>query len=176
MEAKPGADGLWSMHLHTKSRYAWAAIVAVASASAVGVLAVTASSQPRSRLLAQLEQRATPAKSTVRRGELKAIVRSRSYRLGLQVSPNTASVPNALSVRLIEGGRPLNGAHVTVTFSMPEMNMWHVFTSRLIPRRDGTYAAVEPVLGMAGTWQLLVHVTRRDLRSTTFTVADPMGS
>jgi hypothetical protein len=123
-----------------------------------------------------LEQPATPAKPTARTGALKATVRTGSYRLGLQVSPDRASVPNALSVRLTESGRPLNGAHVTVTFSMPEMNMWHVFTSRLTPGRHGTYAAVEPVLGMAGNWQLLVRVTRRDLRSTTFTVADPMGS
>jgi hypothetical protein len=164
------------MHLHTKSRCAWAAIAAVASASAVGILAVTASSQPRSQLLAQLERPATPAKPAARTGALKATVGTGSYRLGLQVSPDRASVPNALSVRVTEGGRPLNGAHVTVTFSMPEMNMWHVFTSHLAPQRHGTYAAVEPVLGMAGSWQLLVHVTRRNLRSATFTLTDRMGS
>ncbi len=163
------------MLLHTNSWCAAAAIAAVASAGAVGILAITASSQARSQLLAQLERPATPAKLIAGKGALKATARTGSYRLGLQVSPDRASVPNALSVRVTEGGRPLNGAHATVTFSMPEMNMWHVFTSRLVPQPHGTYAAAEPVLGMAGPWQLLVRVTR-GRRSTTFVVADRMGS
>jgi hypothetical protein len=177
MGAGRNAGALVCMHFNRKTRRVYAVIAAaVASVATIGILAVAASSQTRNGLLAQLEQPATPAKAAVGTGELKVQVGARSSRIALRVSPDRARVRNALSVRVTQRGRPLNGARVTVTFSMPAMDMWRVFTSQLSPTRNGTYAATEPVLGMAGTWRLNVHVTTLDLRSTSFAVNDRMGA
>jgi hypothetical protein len=122
------------------------AVAAVLALSLGGVVALTAPRAQRSALLAGLER---PAQA------LPVVVLGHAHRLTLAASPNRASARNEILVRLGSRGR---GARVTVSWSMPAMNMWHVLTSCLRPRGDGVYAAEVPVLGMAGDWRLYVRV------------------
>jgi hypothetical protein len=73
-------------------------------------------------------------------------------------------------------GRPLTGAEITITFSMPAMNMWQAFAVMLRATSRGRYAAKMPFVGMAGAWRLDVTVRRAGHRATGFVVDDAFGS
>ena len=138
---------------------------------AIAGLAATASSQHRGTVLRQLERPATLAS-----GARLNVVRSiRPYVATVEVTPNRASLHNGLSVRLTRHARPLDGAAVSVTFSMPAMNMWHILTSRLAPAGNGVYSTTEPIFGMAGRWQLRLDVSPPGTRRLAFTVVDRMA-
>ena len=77
------------------------------------------------------------------------------------LGPNRASVANRLAIRLTDHGRPVSGARVRVSFSMPSMGMWNAYTAVLTPAGAGRYAGTVPVLGMAGQWQLRIDVAAR---------------
>ena len=143
---------------------------------AVGVLAATASTSGRGSVLRQLERPATQGGARTASDGLEAVVRAQRYRLAVALTPNRAAVRNRLSVRLSDDGRPLNGARITVTFSMPVMNMWGVLTTRLEPTGNGTYTTTLPVLGMAGSWQLRLSAAAPGGRSIRRTLDDRMGA
>lgn len=96
-------------------------------------------------------------------------VRPHSFGIDVRMTPNRARVRNALQVHLTDHGMPVNGARVSATFSMPVMNMWHVLTTALIPSGEGTYGATEPVLGMAGVWQIVIRASRPHAPTLSFT-------
>jgi hypothetical protein len=134
--------------------------------------ALASGAPSRGKILAALEQPAAPAPSQ----HTVAIANAGPYRLVLDMGPNRASVANGLSLRISDHGRAVGGAHVTVGFSMPSMNMWHAYTSRLAPGPAGSYRTAVPILGMSGTWQLRVHVTRPGAAAITVNVNDRLGA
>jgi hypothetical protein len=94
----------------------------------------------------------------------------------LVIAPNRAAVRNRISVALTKRGRPVDGAQVTLTFSMPAMNMWNAFALQLAPSGDGAYSATEPVVGMTGLWQVRARATLAGASTFTFTVIDRVGA
>ncbi len=120
-------------------------LLAAALAALVG-LAVTAG-QNRAAVLSELQRPAGVQTTTW-------VVDRGTYRLRVELSPNRAGYPNHLLLSLTDGGRRSQIDSARVTFSMPAMNMWNVFTSSLRHTRTGAYIADEPVLGMAGRWRL----------------------
>lgn len=78
--------------------------------------------------------------------------------LRLQVEPNRARARNVVSLRLTQGGQPVHGARVNVTYGMPAMDMGNGLSNVLPPRSSGTYSLREPILGMAGLWTLRFDV------------------
>ncbi len=169
-----GAE-LACMGLSVKRMRVWAA-VAVLPVAGVGALAATASTPSRQALLNELQTAATPARAASGPG-VRIVGPARSgYSVTLSSSPNEASGPNRVSIRVTRHGRPVIGARVRLSFSMPSMNMWRAYTTGLNPAGTGRYGATVPVLGMAGHWQLRVRVSPRS--SSTFSVAitDRMGA
>jgi YtkA-like len=122
------------------------------------VLSLSASGKPGAAL-SELGRAATPV--SVHPTLATFVIARGPYRAQVSVSPNIAASPNQLVVRLMRRGRPVSGARIRVVFSMPAMNMWGGFTSRLASHAGGLYVRQEPVLGMAGVWQLRVDVTGR---------------
>ncbi len=116
----------------------WIASAVAIIALALGVAAVTASSSTRTSLYSQLQRPAI------------------THHVELAFATNRASLPNRLSLRL-----PDDAARVTVSFSMPSMNMWNGLTGTLVPSGHGTYSMRVPVLGMPGTWLLQFRVAPR---------------
>jgi hypothetical protein len=98
------------------------------------------------------------------------------YAVVLSSAPNSASGPNRMSVRVTRHGRPLTGARVRLSFSMPSMNTWQAYTTVLKPSGPGRYEATVPVLGMAGAWQLRVRVSPRSSAAFLVTIIDRMGA
>ncbi len=82
------------------------------------------------------------------------------------LSPNRASAPNRLTLQLPPGAR------VTVSFSMPSMDMWNGFTTTLTETAHGTYTANVPVLGMPGSWRMQFRVAPRGGAPYTVNVDD----
>lgn len=81
------------------------------------------------------------------------------YLMTVALTPNRADGPIRLSVHLRRGGRPVDRARIEVAFSMPSMNMWNGYATRLSAVGHGTYAATVPVLGMPGRWRLRLALT-----------------
>jgi hypothetical protein len=140
----------------------------------IGVLAATASQPGRSLLLRALQRPATFATASVGPGRVSTVIPVGPYRLALRLTPNRAGLRDHLVLAVTTGGRPLVGAKLTVVFSMPVMNMWQALTTQLAPHGNGAYSADEPVLGMAGLWQMRVHVASHDAPSLDLTVDDNM--
>lgn len=151
-----GADGvaLSVVRFALTRTHRWVAAVVFAGALlAAGALAA-ASSPTRHALLVQLQRPATPSAllpapraQTWRRS-------STGYLMTVALTPNRVDGPIRLLVDLRRGGRPVDRARIDVAFSMPSMNMWNAYATRLSASGHGSYAATVPVLGMPGRWRL----------------------
>ena len=148
--------------------------IALVPALAIGGLAATASSQTRGSVLRQLERPAAvvrPAPAVDARAG-KAAITAGGLRFVVRMTPNHAAVHDRLSVAVSAGGRPVAGARVSVSFSMPAMDMWSGLTTQLPASGPGTYSATEPILGMPGVWQLRVTIGAPGQPTTSFLVND----
>ena len=95
-----------------------------------------------------------------------------SLRYNLALAPNRASMANRLVLTLSAGGHPLSAATVTVTFSMPAMDMFNAFSLVAHPLTPGIFVATVPLVGMAGAWRLDIRVSRPGRPAIVFAVAD----
>lgn len=148
--------------------------IALVPALAIGGVAATASSQTRGSLLRQLERPAAvvrPAAAVDAEGG-RAALSAGGLRFLVRMTPNHASVHDRLTIGVFAGGRPVAGARVTVSFSMPAMNMWSGLTTQVPATGPGTYSAAEPILGMPGVWQLRVTITAPGRPATSLLVND----
>ena len=139
-------------------------------------LAATASTTSRHALLGELERAAVPARASGGRGFRVARMSATGSSIVLVLGPNRAHVANSLALRLTDHGRPVSGARVRVSFSMPSMGMWNAYMAVLAPAGVGRYSAVVPVLGMAGRWRLGVVVVSGVGGSSRFVVMDGLGA
>jgi YtkA-like len=147
----------------------WTLLATVPALLAIALLAATSNSggspfvqlQRPATFAAGSTQPATTSAVAGRFGPrpIAAVVHAQDYGLGLTLAPNRASMRNRLAIVLRHGGQPVTGARVTVVYGMPAMNMQNAYTSPLTASPNGTYAAIQPVLGMPGIWQLRVTVT-----------------
>jgi YtkA-like len=112
----------------------------------------------RATVYQQLQRPATFASRSVGPGPVSTALQAHGYTLAVRLGPNRASLRNALAIVLRRAGRPVSGARVTVTYSMPSMNMANVFSGRLAQSAAGTYTAEQPVFGMPGAWRLSFSV------------------
>jgi hypothetical protein len=154
----------------------WLLAGALAALLGTGALAATASTPARQTLLDQLQRPAVPHRGPSGPAFDVARRSGSSGSVSVTATPNRASRPNRLSVRVADRGRPLRGAHVTVSFSMPSMRMWNAYTTALSAAGAGRYTAAVPVLGMAGRWQLRVDVAPPGRKRFRLTVDDRVGA
>jgi predicted metal-binding membrane protein len=90
-------------------------------------------------------------------GPVTRVIRAGGYELELGFSPNRASQAGRLSLRLLNTGRPVNGARIRATFTMLDMDMPGV-SIWLRQTGPGAYARRGPVLGMSGRWGLRLAI------------------
>jgi copper transport protein len=122
--------------------------------SAVVAAAVLTSLPPPAKALASVGG----ANARVGPGPVTQVVNKNGYRLEFHVQPNRAAGPNAFSVRITQGGKPVRGAKVVTTFTMLDMEMGDQ-TYQFREVSPGLYRQVTPALVMVGHWGLSFQIT-----------------
>lgn len=144
----------------------------LAVAALILIAGVISSTGTRSALMSQLQRPAAPGQLQ----SFSATVHSGPVRASLVLGVNRASSPDRAHLTLTtSGGKPVTGARVTLSYSMPSMSMWRVYSSTLRPDagKPGSYSATEGALGMAGRWRIAVTVDRAN-HVTRFEFTDRM--
>ncbi len=104
-------------------------------------------------------------------GPVGTVVHQGPYTLRVLVHPNKAVVPNSFALALTKNGKPVQGADVTLSFSMLDMQMANQ-ELQLTETRPGVYARPAPALVMVGHWALAFNVTPKGGTPFTALVVD----
>ncbi len=104
-------------------------------------------------------------------GPVAATVRQAGYTLKVLVRPNKAAAPNDFALEVSKGGKPVQGATVTVTFAMLDMEMGNQEYA-LSETAPGVYSHPAPALVMVGHWGLAFDVTPKGGQPFTALVVD----
>ena len=105
---------------------------------------------------------------------VRTVLSNGSYRLKLQLTGNRMSQPGAISVRLFEAGRPVDGARIEVIYTSLKMKMAPI--TLLLPRTGpGLYGRPGPALSMSGRWRLSFFVSAAGKRPFSVSMVDRVG-
>lgn len=107
-------------------------------------------------------------------GKVASTVGRGGYKLQVLVDPNQAAAPDTFGLRLTRGGKPVNGADVTLTFAMLDMQMPSQ-EYQLAQTGPGLYARKAPALVMVGHWGLTFTITPKGGLPFTTLVVDRAG-
>ncbi len=122
---------------------------------AVGAAAILSSLAPPPPALAE----AGSAQATVGPGRVDQTLAHGDYTLRVLIDPNHAAEPNLVSVTLTRAGAPVDGAAVTVTFTMLDMEMG---SQEYVLEQTGagtyTRSGASPLV-MVGHWGVSFNVT-----------------
>jgi YtkA-like protein len=88
------------------------------------------------------------------------VLRVGAYRLRIESVPRHLGESAVASVKVLKGGRPVNGARVRLVFSMPNMPSMRGLFTVLRQTARGVYAHTSPILTV-GRWLVTVQVTLR---------------
>lgn len=91
-------------------------------------------------------------------GKVVSTVNRDGYEIEIVVDPNRAAAPNTFELRLTRGGQPVEGASVTLLFSMLDMQMPSQ-EYQLTETAPGVYTRKAPALVMVGHWALNFSIT-----------------
>ena len=123
-------------------------------AAAVVAAAVLSSLPPPAKALAA----AGSAIGHVGPGPVNETVDKNGYHIVLRVSPNRAAAPNAFTLQITKGGKPVSHANVIAGFSMLDMEMG-TQSYVMSEKEPGLYARSAPALVMVGHWGLSFEIT-----------------
>jgi len=108
-------------------------------------------------------------------GKVASTVVRGGYRLQVLVEPNQAAAPDTFGLRLTRGGKPVQGADVTLTFAMLDMQM-PTQEYQLAETAPGVYTRKAPALVMVGHWALNFTITPKGGLPFSALVVDRAGS
>ena len=114
------------------------------------------------------------ALATVGPGRVVQTIEHAGYQLRVLVSPNKAAAPDSFALQITRGGRPVNGATVTLAFNHLEMEMPQQLYS-LRQSAPGLYSRSAPALVMVGKWGLAFQVTPPGAAPFTALIVDHAG-
>jgi copper transport protein len=117
LEATRGHPGLGEPTVSTLRRLVGGEVFLVIGA--IFVAGVLSSLAPPPKALGSIGQ----AQATVGPGPVTRTFTHGAYRIGVQIAPNRAAVPNEFSVKVERNGRPVTGADVVAKFTMLDMDM-----------------------------------------------------
>jgi copper transport protein len=140
---------------------------AVLVAGAILVAAILSSLAPPPPSFAQEGS----ALAQVGPGKVASTVKQNGYTLQVLVDPNKAVAPNSFGLRVTRGGKPVDGANVTLTFLMLDMEM-PTQEYQLAATSPGIYTRKAPALVMVGHWGLSFTITPKGGQPFTALVVD----
>src|SRR5438309_598470 len=106
----------------------------------------------RTGVLTQLEKPATMPAMRVGPGPVNTTAAVGGYTIAVRAAANHAALPQLVTVRLGASSGPVDGARVTVSYSMPSMNMPSALSAALPARGRGVYGARLKAIEMPGDW------------------------
>ena len=104
-------------------------------------------------------------------GKVASTVTQNGYTLQVLVNPNKAVAPNSFGLRVTRGGKPVDGADITLTFAMLDMEM-PTQEYQLAETAPGIYTRKAPALVMVGHWGLSFTITPKGGQPFTALVVD----
>jgi copper transport protein len=128
-------------------------VEAVIVASVIFAAAVLSSLPPPAKALAE----AGNAAARVGPGRVTQTVKQNGYSLAFRVDPNRAAQANSFTVGITRGGKPVQGANVTATFAMLDMEMGKQ-AYNLAESAPGVYSRAAPALVMVGHWGISFEI------------------
>jgi copper transport protein len=108
-------------------------------------------------------------------GKVASTLERGGYKLQVLVDPNQAAAPDTFGLRLTRGGKPVQGADVTLTFAMLDMQM-PTQEYQLAETAPGVYTRKAPALVMVGHWALNFTITPKGGLPFSALVVDRAGS
>ena len=107
-------------------------------------------------------------------GRVASTVVRAGYALQVLVDPNRAAAPDTFALRLTRGGKPVEGASVTLSFAMLDMQM-PTQEYQLAETAPGLYTRKAPALVMVGHWALDFTITPKGGLPFSVLVVDRAG-
>jgi copper transport protein len=104
-------------------------------------------------------------------GKVASTVTRNGYTLQVLVDPNRAAAPNSFGLKLTRGGKPVQGASITLGFDMLDMQMPNQ-EYELAETAPGIYTRTAPALVMVGHWGLSFTITPKGGQPFTALVVD----
>jgi copper transport protein len=104
-------------------------------------------------------------------GPIDKVVTQGDYSMRVRIDPNRAALPNTFSIAISRKGAPVNGAEVTMQFTMLDMDAEQQ-TYTLPEKAPGMYTRSAPALVMVGHWGLGFTVTPKGGTPFSFVVED----
>jgi hypothetical protein len=157
----------------SRTQLALAALSLLALAWLV-LMTVRPHSGGRTTVLSQLEQPATAPVTHVGPGPINTTVTVAGYAVAVRTASNRASQPHLVSLHVTGPSGPVDGARVTVSYSMPSMNMPSVLSTGLHGRGAGVYRSRITALEMPGDWLVSFRITPAHGRTLRVALADRM--
>jgi hypothetical protein len=134
--------------------------VAAALLAASSVVAATGITSQAATAAAEQTRLTASSHRIVGPGPVLSEYHLAGYRILFRDPVNRATHPGAVSVELQHRGRPVEDAHVTVTYHSLDMGM-PSHTLRLLPHTQGRYSRTAPTLSMGGRWRITISISRR---------------
>jgi copper transport protein len=107
-------------------------------------------------------------------GKVASTVSRNGYTLQVLVDPNKAAAPNSFALKLTRAHKPVDGANVTLSFAMLDMEM-PTQEYQLTETAPGIYTRKAPALVMVGHWALSFTITPKGGRPFNALVVDRAG-
>lgn len=127
----------------------------------------------QTNVLGQLEKPAAAPVSRVGPGAVNTTVTLAGYSVGVRITSNLVSRSQVVTLGLTRSGRPVDGARVTLSYSMPSMNMPSVLNRTLTGAGSGVYhSSPAPALQMPGDWLLRFRIVPAHGRPLAVALAD----
>ena len=104
-------------------------------------------------------------------GKVATTVHQNGYTLQVLVAPNKAVATNAFALKLTKNGKPVEGADVTLEFTMLDMEMANQ-EYQLTEIKPGVYSHPAPALVMVGHWGLSFNVNPKNGEPFTAFIVD----
>lgn len=148
--------------------------LAVLLLAAGGTVSASVSAAGQSHTPAPSQAKRADGTLTVGPGPVLTPLSERRYQIELRLTPNRATLPGTITVKLLKRGRSVNSARIKLTFTMLDMDMGQL--SGLLPQTTpGTYTHAGPLLGMGGHWKLLIDITPLKQAPLSVAVIDRIG-
>ena len=150
------------------------AVLSLFGLASLAIMTLRPHDSGRTGVGTQLEKPAIVPAVRVGPGPVSTTTAIDGYTVAVRAASNHATRPQPLTVRLSSASGPADGARVTVSYSMPSMNMPSVLTAPLPAHGSGVYGARVKAMEMPGDWLISFRIVPAHGQPLTVPLTDRM--